>query len=81
MKLLGQRYVLEALELAAASSRHPVPAAPDDGALSPRPSREEIAAAWHRWGSRRDDGEATHRPTDADAPRRGLGLPVPRSGF
>jgi len=79
MKLLGQRYVLEALELAAASSRHPAAAAPDNDLLSPRPSPEEIAAAWHRWGSRRDAAERTDAPEDAAELRRGLGLPIPRT--
>jgi Zn-dependent M28 family amino/carboxypeptidase len=81
MRLLGQRYVLEALELAAASSRHTAADAPDDDALSPRPSREEIAAAWRRW-ARRDDAEVAGGTADTDTPRRrGLGLPAPRTGI
>ena len=82
MKLLGQRYVLEALELAAPSGRHSaIAAGPDDDALSARPSREEIAAAWRRWGERDEEAAADATSGAETGRRRGLGLPAPRTGI
>jgi hypothetical protein len=83
MKLLGQQYALEALELAAASGRRrAVAAAPPDDDLSPRPSREESAAAWRRWAARGDTRTATDLPADGQPGRRGRSsVPVPRTGI
>lgn len=83
MKLLGQRYVLEALDLAAASGRRrPVAAAPQEDDLSPQPSRDEIAAAWRRWAALGDSRTATDLAADAQQRRRGrANLPVPRTGI
>ena len=83
MKLLGQHYMLEALELATAAARPRRQAAmADDEDLSPRPSREAIAAAWRSWAERDQlsgAAEFTITPGGRVAGRRGLALSAPPS--
>ena len=76
-------YAFQALELADAGARPPAAGNPPDAEpLSPAPSREEIAAAWRRWGER--DGAATVTAAPGETPSgrgRGLSLPAPRTGI
>lgn len=71
MKPLAYVFALAALRLARASDATPPEPSPDD--LTRTVSREEIAAAWHRWAAA---DETEPRPN-----RRGLSLPAPRPGI
>lgn len=82
MKLLALRYVLEAFELARSQADGRTGATVPDEALSARPSREDIALAWRRWGLAEHVGEGVSTPTDGGSHRgRGLALPAPRTGI